>query len=72
MAALQGVPPRKACQGYKRPQAPPDQKEKKKKKKKKRDFPGSCSILGHFLHACSLLQTHFYTQKHPKKQIKAS
>ena len=27
MAALQGVPPRKACQGYKRPQAPLDQKK---------------------------------------------
>ena len=31
-AALQGVPPCKACWGYKSSQAPPDQKRKKKKK----------------------------------------
>ena len=36
--------------------------------KKKKDFLGSCSLPGHFMHTSSLLQTHFYTQKHPKKK----
>ena len=34
VAALQGVPPHKACRGYKRPQAPPEKKKKKKKEER--------------------------------------
>ena len=69
MAALQGVPPHKACRGYKRPQAPPD---KKKKKKGRETFLGPALYLEIF---CMLplsskyISTHENTQK---KQIKAS
>ena len=39
-------------------------------KKKKKDILSSCTLSGYFLHASSLLQTHFYTQKHPKNKSK--
>ena len=41
--------PRKACQGYKRPQAP--------LAKKRGEFPGFCSLPGYSLHIFPLFQT---------------
>ena len=63
VAALQGPPPHKACWGYKRLQAPPDQKRKKKK-----DFLAACSLPGWFLSFSPLFQT----QNTHKKYIKVS
>ena len=58
IAALQGLPPRKTCWGYKRPQAPPYQKKKKKV------FPGSYSLPGRILSFSPFFQkTHKNTSK---------
>ena len=46
---LEGPLPRKACRGYKRPQAP--------LAKKRGEFPGFCSLPGYSLHIFPLFQT---------------
>ena len=63
VVALEGPPPRKACRGYKRPQAP--------FRPKKRCLPRFCSLPEHLLHIFSLIQTR-KTHKNTSKPLDSS